>query len=283
MRRPGLLLVVLVLLGGCEATGLSRVSFLLRAGGLERPAGGPLSWVTRAGWDVRLEEARVAVGPFYFNVAPPLGGVARSAGPAAALARLLLPAARADAGQEHAAGGRIVAQVTHRILLDALSPALATVGVGDGISEPVRSAELWLLPGDRAGTSGVLPRRSVAYVVGEARRGGEVVAFAAYLLLEENATPGQPLDRLRVVRRIPAELPLSDGGTVELRVDPRSWLDQADFSDLLAYPLEDGRRVARPEDSVGRALSQGVRLAQGVYGFRWHPPPGADAGTSPPR
>ncbi|MCS6912760.1 MAG: hypothetical protein RMK29_17320 [Myxococcales bacterium] len=280
MMRASSLLAVLALVGGCEVTGLSRLSFLLRAGGLDRPAAGPLSWVTRAGWDVRLEEARVAVGPFYFNVAPPLQGLARSAGPAQVLARLLLPAAHADAGQEHTAGGRIVAQVTHRIVLDVLSPTLVTVGRGDGISELVRTAELWLLPDDRAGISGVLPRRSVAYVLGEASRAGEVVAFAAYVVLQESAVPGQPLERLRTVRRIPAELPLSDGGTVELRVDPRPWLDQADFSDLLGYPVEDGRRVARPEDSVGRALSHGVRLAQGVYEFRWRPP--GDAGEPPP-
>ena len=58
---------------GCDGTtGLMRVHFTLHVGGFAREGTGPLSFRNLAGWDVTLGVAQVAIGPIYFNVAPPL-------------------------------------------------------------------------------------------------------------------------------------------------------------------------------------------------------------------
>lgn len=286
MRRslPTVLPILLcLLLCGCESTGLRRVSFTLRAGGLERPAAGPLSFQTAAGWDVTLEEAKILVGPLYLNVAPPSGASALRRAPLrralAGLGRLLLPAARADAGQDQAAAGRVIGQVTSRALIDALSPALVELGPGDGVSERALSAALWLLPQGPGGAGPTLPRGAVAYALGEARRGADAIRFGAYLPLDASMTSGQTLAELRSAGPIPvgpvapasgeAGVELDEGLQLTLRVDPRRWLDAADFSDLAPYAAEaDGRKLARPTDSVMRSLRDGVRLRTGVYSFQ---------------
>jgi hypothetical protein len=266
MRRS--LLLVLALLAACDdTTGLSRIQFTLRAGGIDRSGGGVLAFTTDTGWQVTLSEAKMAVGPIYFNVAP---STVEAVGGGAALLRALWPVALARADQqEHAARGRIVAQVTARAILDLLSPQLQEVGPGDGVSEPARSAEVWLLPEDRAGRSGTLPQRSVLYVVGVAQKEADLVPFSAALVL--TATRDKPLERVQRATDLVADVPFAPGsGTVVLRVDPRPLFRAADFRPLLDYPPDEaGRRVARPDDLVLRALQGGVYLKKDVYRFTW--------------
>lgn len=266
-------------LTGCSDTGLSRVSFTLRAGGVERGAGGPLTFINALGWEVTLTEARIAVGPVYFNLAPPLSSRQRWRP-----GRWLLREARADTTQDHLAGGRIVGQVLRRRVVDALAPGLADLGPGDGVSEEALSAEAWLLPeGAGAQDEGGLPAGAVAVVAGTAQKTpvedpmNERVPFVAVLPLgeaEAQLAGEKVLAQLRMARRIPVSVPLGqdgqDGGVVTLRVDPRPWLEVADFGALRGAPVDgQGRRVAQPGDGVMRSLLRGVRLSQGVYRFAW--------------
>lgn len=271
-----LLALVLVPIWGCSDTGLSRVSFTLRAGGVERAAAGPLVFQNALGYEVTLTEARIAVGPFYFNLAPAL-----TSRPGRSRWRWLVREARADTTQDHLAGGRIVGQVLRRGVVDALSPALQELGPGDGVSEAALSAEVWLLPEEAKGGGG-LPEGAVAVVAGTAQKTptddpmNERLPFVAALPLgeaEAQLAGEKVLAQLRMARRVPVSVPLDmdrDGGVVTLRVDPRPWLEVADFAALREAKVDgQGRRVAQPGDGVMRSLLRGVRLSQGVYRFDW--------------
>lgn len=270
---------LLVLFAGCSDTGLSRVSFVLRGGGVERGAAGPLTFTNALGWEVTLTEARIAVGPVYFNLAPALSSRRRWQP-----GRWLLREARADTTQDHLAGGRIVGQVLRRRVVDALAPGLAELGPGDGVSEEALSAEVWLLPEGAApgmtADGGGLPAGAVAVVAGTAQKTpvedpmNERLPFVAVLPLgeaEAQLAGEKVLAQLRMARRIPVSVPFGqDGGVVTLRVDPRPWLEVADFAALRGAPVDgQGRRVAQPGDGVMRSLLRGVRLSQGVYRFAW--------------
>lgn len=251
---------------GCSGTtGLRRVRFTLYAGGFLREGTGPLTFRNAAGWDVSLTVAQVAAGPVYFNVAPALSWRARGR---RGLLELLVGTAHADETADHLAGGRVIAQVTERTVIDALSPELRPLGEGSGVSEAALSAEVWLLP--EAPTGPILPGPAAAVVRGTASKGAQVVPFLARLLLDEKAAMGQTLQQLRAARRIPAELDftaLPDGTAIALRVDPRSWLLGVDFTELRDRPLEDGAHVATADDQLLRELLTGVRQSRGVYTF----------------
>lgn len=262
----GLLALGAAGLPGCSGTtGLRRVRFTLYAGGFVREGMGPLTFRNAAGWDVSLTVAQVAAGPVYWNVAPPLSWRGRAR---RSPLELLVGSARADETADHLAGGRVIAQVTERTVIDTLSPTLRPLGEGSGVSELSLSAEVWLLP--EAPTGPILPGPAAAVVRGTATQGALVVPFLARLLLDEKAAVGQTLQQLRAARRIPAELDftaLPDGAAIALRVDPRSWLLGVDFTELRDRPLEDGAHVAAADDQLMRELLTGVRQSRGVYTF----------------
>lgn len=294
-RRSAIQILGAAAVAACsDTTGLTRVAFTLRAGGVERAAGQPLTVASKLGWAVTLTEARLAIGPVYFNVAPPLSGAGSTATcsttarhrPRPLLPRLralLEGTAHADETQDHLGGGRVIAQVLGRTVVDLLSPALVTVGAGDGVSETAHTAEVWLLPEDPAGKSPTLPGKAVAHLAGTAQRPDpqhpdqtQTVPFRADVLLDAAAAGRDPIQDLRKARRIPAELPLTaaDPGAAEavvrdvvLRIDPRPWFCAADFTDLLARPAEGGVFVAGPDDQLTRALRNGVRQSDAVYRF----------------
>lgn len=258
---------------GCDGTtGLRRSSFALYAGGIARPDSGPLVFDNALGFHITLQTARIAVGPVYWNVAPPLTlnrpslwQRARS-WPLAAL----IGTARADETQDHLGGGRIIAQVTARAIVNTLSPELTLLGLGDGVSEHAQTAELWLLPEDAAKQSGTLPGSAVAQLEGQAERSGMTIPFTALLPLDAQMAGAEPLQQLRSVRRVPANIDFGAEGTnpdLELRIDPRPWLNYADFSDLAARPLEGSTHPVLHDDQVMRVLQAGVRQSQGVYFF----------------
>lgn len=263
-----------LVLAGCDGTtGLRRVHFTLYAGGPTAATGGSLSFRTAAGWDVVLTTAQLAVGPVYFNVAPPLTQRLKDQGKDNERKRLdrrlsdvLIRSARADETASHNAGGRIIAQVTDRIVVEALDPQLVLLGAGSGVNEHALSAEIWLLP--QAPTGPVLAGGVAAVVRGVAQKDGLSVPFLARLPLDESMAKGQTLQTLRAAQRVRADLDFStipDGAAVALRVDPRPWLQSVDFALLRERPLEDGAHVAAPDDQLMRELLAGVRRSRDVY------------------
>lgn len=252
MKRS-LLPLLLALASGCgDTTGSQRVAFAVEAAGIERDAAQPLSFTNDQGWSITLSEARVVLGPLYLNTIAPLEGDRRS--PLQRIGDLLLPSAYAD-GEAHLGSGRIVAQVTTQVEVDALAPALAAVpGGGDGIDVPALTAEVWLFNRD-----GALGGAAVR-VTGTARRDELEVPFEGALVIDQSlVSAGGSIDEARKVRGIPARVTPSEGGALRVRVDPRGWFDGADFRELTAGAAREGRYRFTAQDNVGRAFLNRVR------------------------
>lgn len=256
---------------GCgDTTGLRRVVFAARAGGFEHD--GPTRFTTRTGWTVTLTEAAAAVGPVYLNSLEPIacdGCQARA--PTDALARFFAPRAWAH-GESHLGAGQVVGQVTHQVVVDALSPALVAIpGGGDGLDLRARTAEAWLFNHDGP-TRGAAIR--VAGVASRTVDGSTTeVPFSGALSADESiATPQSPLDVARRVRGIPVDITPDDGGALTIRVDPRGWFEGADFSELAGAPVDArGARAFTGGDNVGRAFLNNARAARGAYAITFGP------------
>lgn len=252
---------------GCgDTTGQLRVAFAARGGGFEHPDG-PVRFTNSTGWSVTLTEARAALGPVYLNTLAPLAceGCEARARLLDALSDALAPRAWAH-GESHLGAGQIIAQVTHQIEVDVLSPALVAVpGGGDGLDARARTAEVWLFNRDGA------LRGAAVRVAGVAARGEGAehieVAFEGSLVADASITTAQtPLDVARRVRGIPVDVTPRDGGVLTVRIDPRGWFQGADFSELVALPSDGGGvRTFSPNDNVGRAFLNAARAARGVY------------------
>jgi hypothetical protein len=96
------------------------------------------------------------------------------------------------------------------------------------------------------------------------------IPFTALLPLDAQMAGTEPLQQLRSVRRVPANIDFGAEGTspdLVLRIDPRPWLNYADFSDLASRPLEGNTHPVLHDDQVMRVLQAGVRQSQGVYFF----------------
>lgn len=263
-RRAFTLALVLAGAVGCgDTTGSERVRFAVEVGGVERDAAQPLTFTNDQGWSITLSEARVAFGPLYLNTLAPLEGDRRS--PLQRLGDLLLPSAYAD-GESHLSSGRIVAQVTTQVEVDALAPALVAVpGGGDGVDDAALTGEVWLFNRD-----GALGGAAVR-VAGVARRDGLEVPFEGALVIDQSlVTTGGSLDTARKVRGIPAPLTPSGGGALRVRIDPRGWFEGADFRELTAGTAREGRYRFTSQDNVGRAFSNRAR-ARAAFGITFSP------------
>lgn len=258
------------LTSGCgDTTGLRHVAFEARAGGYEHT--GPARFTTREGWTVTLREASAAVGPVYLNSLEPIacdGCQARVL--LDALSNLVAPRAWAH-GESHLGAGQIVGQVTRQVVVDALSPALVAMpGGGDGLDLRARTGEVWLY-------NHTAMRGAAIRVAGVASRevGGATteVAFSGALVADESlATPQAPLDVARRVRGIPVDVTPADGGALTVRVDPRTWFDGADFSELATTPADaQGAHAFTSEDNVGRAFLANARAARGPWVISFGP------------
>lgn len=196
---------------------------------------GATAHVTTVGehpWEVELTEAKLIVGPVY-AFAPPVarGGLAQFFGP------LVGPSvARAHAGDDNTDGVRVVSELLDQVavdLLDArprmLQPAIAEAGPIDAMNILLDEARFELA--DEDGPT----RGGHAWVRGVARRTldgvPQEVRFAAAL------RDTIPDDRIaRRVESLPIEGVLSQGATIEIGADPRPWVRQVRFDDLVDHP-----------------------------------------------
>jgi hypothetical protein len=123
MKRIPVFLPLALLLGCGSTTGGALITLPFQAGGAARDPSTPLSFVTPAGWTVTLQSARIALGPFYFNVSPPPTNAFR--------------------------GGTFIIEVTRQVVVDALDPTLQDVpGGADGETGHAVAVEVGLLPPD---------------------------------------------------------------------------------------------------------------------------------------
>ncbi|MCU1277944.1 MAG: hypothetical protein JWM53_1490 [bacterium] len=249
---------------GCSGTtGSGLVTFTARVGG---PAGvtpgGPLELDSGSGYHVSLTLAQFHLGAVYLNLSVPASG-----GPQE-------PCVLPGVYDGQAFGGCDASGVCG-VDLDLLSPTLTTLPLpGEGTANPVWVAEVWLTSGDINAASDTKP---VFVTAGTASKGGRTWPFSATVTIGSNrqlpiqnpAMPGSnPICRQRIVSPICLNLAndcrepgfmLSDGGTLDVRVDPSNMFDSVDFAALTAQP--DGSYVIPDtEGGVGGALfDNGVR------------------------
>lgn len=251
--------LALVAAAGCvETTGSALVSFDVAAAGPPKAvAGAPLEFVTAKGYALTLTRARLRLGAIYLNRALPTSGAQPTS--------CVLP-------------GIYVGQVRSALEVDVLDGTPQPFATpGEGTAEPARAAEVWLMGDD---INALEDRTVILELAGSARRQDEFFPFVGSLTIGRNralrpgdpAQPGaNPLCKQRIVSPIPLDLTLADGGSLLVRVDPRPWFTNVEFTQLArvadAPPL-----YQFADDSVGdadRALYEGFRARLGVYSFEW--------------
>jgi hypothetical protein len=247
-----LLALSAVACGGTTEGSLIQLPF--QAGGVQRPVAGPMTFVSATGWTVTLEEARIALGPFYFNVAPASTTSFRS--------------------------GVVIIEVTHQIVVDPLDPQLMDVAGGaDGQTGRAVSVEIGLLPPDpsQSAADRALLGTNQGYVRGEAVRGADQVPFEGFITLDESlVTPETPLPAVQRISGAAAKLDFTgQPETLTLRVDPSSWFDSVSFNVLTSGPLINGRYTWLSPSAFLSTLLPGVTQESGVYEFSLAPTPSA--------
>jgi hypothetical protein len=248
-----------LLLFGCGGTtGSALISFTAIGGGpSDAVAGSPMSFQTGIGFHVVLTRARLHVGAVYLNDTVPSSGSAE------------LSCIRNQ--------GIYVAEAFGPLDLDLLSPQLSPFpSTGEGTQTPAKTAEVWLTSGDiNAATDPTI----ILDVAGTADRSGAVYPFVATVTIGSNrlipvenpALPGSnPICRQRIVTPIVVDFLPTDGGSLELRVDPRGMFNVVDFSTL--HRISDNPVLYEIPDSsagAGGALFRGLLSNAGVYRFSW--------------
>jgi hypothetical protein len=199
-------------------------------------------------------------GAVYLNQANPLSGKGASG--------CILP-------------GIYVGQIFGPLDLDLLSSSTKAFPTdGEGTELAALTAEVWLLEGDiNTPDSETL----VLDVAGTASKNGMSWPFSAMVTIGQNrmkpppdaAMPGaNPICAERIVTPIApvgGQLTPTNGGTLELRVDPRHMFDGVDFSLLSADPAAMPPYVIPDAPGgIGDQLFNGLRADSGVYVISFH-------------
>jgi hypothetical protein len=262
MRRSvALTLLAAVLVVGCNQTAGNPFKVPFSISGLQRPDAGPLFFTTSLEWAVELDAAKIDLGPFYFNIAPPEPGQYRS--------------------------GVVIAQSLLQVTVDTLNPAFVPVpgGVtgqtGAGVG-PAVAVELDLLPPDPTITDpdvGGPANNASAYLAGTASLAGVQVPFAGWIVIDANlASVDNPLPWIQRVNGALCDLSFTTtDAQLSLEVDPTTWFDGADFSTLLPTQSPDGGHDGGTPDggpygwtntsAFQTAVLNGIQQTTGVYSF----------------
>ena len=229
---------------GCGAsTGGALIHIPMSVGG-----SGSSTFTTPLGWTVTLRTARIALGPYYFNV---------SKQPSTTTAQ----------------SGLVIVQATEQRVVDPLNDALVPLSGGaDGQSGEAFTVNIGLLPPDdmQPPADQALLGSSVAYVEGSAAKSAVVVAFAGYVTIDvSQATPQLPPSLLQRVSGATVDLNfMSSEQQLFLRVDATHWFDRTDFSLLLSgQPSDAGVYTWTDKDPFHSSLLNGIKGLEDVYLF----------------
>jgi hypothetical protein len=240
---------------GCVGrTGGDTLTFTAAAAGpADANAGQPLSF-SSAGFDVVLTRATLHVGAVYLDESMPVSG-------AQATGCYLT--------------GAYVAEETSALDVDLLSaspqpfPSRA-LGITD---PPPLIGEAWLTGGD---VNAATDASAILTIAGTATRNGAAFPFTGTVTIGPNRQPpsmgraaGTPICKARIVTLIPARLTLQTTGGLLLRIDPRTFFEGIDFSELPPDPQTGG--FVFPDDaSVPAAQKLYVNLhSYAAYAFSW--------------
>jgi len=204
----------------------------------------PTSFVTNTGWEVSLDEARVAMGP-WFAFAPRFEG-----GAVAALRAFLFPRAHAHGGTDPLNGRRVRAEWLDQVAFDAV-PGSDPVMLGaiEAESGAIDAVSVTLNPPDAV--NAVVMNDHHLWVRGEATKDSRTIRFEGGLDI-----PDEGLSRR--VEGIPIDAFLEEGGRWTITVRPEQWFLDADF-DRLTEQGADGVYRITPDSQVRSAWLLGAR------------------------
>lgn len=237
-----------LLLGACGDTEGNIVTIEVA---LETPSS-PSSFTTSTGWDVRLDEARIAMGPL-FAFAPRFEG-----GTVAAIRSLLFPVARAHGGTDPLNGRRVRAEWLRQVVFDAVGGEAMSLGLIEAESGEIDAVTVTLDPPDAANAESTEGHH--LWARGEATKNGSTIAFEGGLNV-----PDQGLSRR--VENIPIDAFVDEGGRWVVTVHPSEWFRDAQF-DRLTEQNEDGVFLITPESQVRSAWLLGARSTR-AYAARF--------------
>lgn len=196
-------------------------------------------FTTSAGWTITLNDAHVAVGPFYLQKNPPPLASLWSAPRVmlATLSSLVVPSAHAHAGDNQFNGGDVLAELTEYVVLDVLSDTPRTFTSLAAIAGEARSLEAQLpaladissTASDGAANDVAALHGHQAYVTGTAVG---VDADGNDVVVEFVGGTSPESDARRRVQGLPLDVRVALDSRIHIVVDPRSWLDDIDFSSL---------------------------------------------------
>lgn len=242
--RPRLALCALLLLGCADdTTGRTRVRFDVRARGVDT------TFTTSRGWDVRVTEARVSLGPLRWYEGPPIFALRwweRALG---------VSVAHAHPGH-YVPGAALADMLTPRVV-DLTAGAVA-LSVADGVTGAAQSAHVELQPPPAGGDT------ATVFVRGEATMAAQRVRFRGSLALTLN------LEGVTATGNI-------DSAAWELQVSVGRWVDRVDFAALT--PATPDAEVEFTADS--QATNALYRAATNVGSYRVVRLGSNDGGTSP--
>lgn len=257
-RRCAAFIVTLLATGCVGTTGSDLFEFeAFAAGPKDAVKGEPYTFETGRGYSVTLTRAVVHVGAVYLNRSVPTSVSSDTT--------CTLP-------------GIYVAEVPAGLDIDVLSPALQRFPVSGSATEgEARTGEVWLMGHD---VNADHDATRVLAVSGTARRGtDEVYPFEGSVTISGNrieppmnpSLPGaKPICKQRVVSPIALDVAVKQGGHLLLRVDPRGFFANVDFSALPKpagmgpYEFTDG-----PGDQASNNLYGGLRSSNGTYSMEW--------------
>jgi hypothetical protein len=250
------------LAAGCGgSTSGSLVSFTALAGGPEDAAAG-LTFDTQLGFHVVLDRAVIHIGALYLTDIQPSSGIGQEP--------CTIPS-----GQNAAYVAEAYAPANGTI--DLLSPQLAAFPTpGEGVAIQSKTAQVWLTGGDvNAPTDPTV----ILDVAGTASQGTTSFPFVGSVTISSNraipvgdpALPGSnPICQQRIVQPIQVQILPTEGGQLQLRVDPRPMFHVVDFSTLSLVPGSTSQYLI-PDTSAGagQALYKGMLSSADVYTFSW--------------
>jgi hypothetical protein len=218
---------------------------------LEAPSS-PSTFTTSTGWEVRLDEARIAMGPL-FAFAPRFDGSA-----IAAIRSFLLPVAHAHGGTDPLNGRRVRAEWLPQVAFDAISKEPLLLGAVEAESGLVDAFSVTLDP--PASSQAAILHGHHLWVRGEAIKDSTSIRFGGGLDI-----PDEGLSRR--VENIPIDAFLEEGGRWVVTVHASQWFQDAQFDGLTEQDGE-GVFLITPESQVRRAWFLGARSTR-AYAARF--------------